>query len=237
MRIIFILLMAIMLYACSPVYLPNARNVPMFSKAGEVQGSLSFMSGYNYQAAVAVTNHIGIMGNGMYADSKSDIRGSINRYSFNEFGVGYYSNNDKYYFDLFGGFGVGKTTGTDSVFAIHAPQPSGYDINLSSATYNRFFVQPSFGLKRKHFHGALAYRFSLMDFKNGVRNGRTIELNRTPVMFFEPAFIAKFPFEKFVIGVQVGLSTPMNKADLYFDYIPMVVSTSIGFRLNYEVKK
>lgn len=231
------LLFVLLVSACSPLYLPNARNTPMFSKAGEVQGNLSFVSGYNYQVAVAVTNHIGVMGNGLYTDTKSDIRSSVNRYSFNEFGVGYYANSNGYYFDLFGGFGVGKTSGTDSVFAIHPAQPSGYDFHLTSATYNRYFVQPSFGLKRKHFHGALAYRFSLMDFKNGVRDGNTIQLNRPPVMFFEPAFIAKFPFEKLVIGVQVGLSTPMNKADLYFDYIPMVVSTSIGFRLGYQPKE
>ena len=237
MKIVSSLFFILALLSCTPVYLPNSRNVPMFSKGGEVQGNFSFGSGYNMQAAVSITDHIGIMANGMYADSKSLDR-KVNKYTFGEVGIGYYSNNnDKYYFDFFGGYGTGQSTSSDSVYAFHPTAFSGYDIHLSSATYHRYFIQPSIGIKRKHFHGAIAYRFSLMDFKNGVQNGKNIDISRSPVVFLEPAFVAKFPFEKFVISLQAGVSSPMNKADLYFDYVPFVFSTGIGFRLGYQPKQ
>jgi hypothetical protein len=234
MKTLSTLFFILVLISCSPVYLPNSRNVPMFSKKGEVQGTFSFGSGYNMQAAVSITNHFGIMANGMYADSK-DFNKRINKYTFGEVGLGYYSNSEKYYFDVFGGYGTGKSSSTDSVaFAFHPTTLSGYDINLSSARYNRYFIQPSFGFKKKHFHGAIAYRFSLMDFKTGVYQGKNIDISRSPVVFLEPAIVLKFPFEQFVISIQTGISWPMNKADQYFDYVPMIISTGIGFRIGYK---
>ena len=53
---------AILLTQCSPVYVPNSRNTPMFTKAGEAQGAVLFgTSGLDFQGAVAVTNNIAIM--------------------------------------------------------------------------------------------------------------------------------------------------------------------------------
>src|ERR1041385_6595954 len=114
------LIFILAILSCSPVYLPNSRNVPMFSKAGEVQGSLSFGSGYNLQTAVSITNNIGIMANGMYADSKN-LDNKVNKYTFGEVGLGYYSNNnEKYYFDVFAGYGTGKSSSSDTAaFAFH----------------------------------------------------------------------------------------------------------------------
>ena len=237
MKILSSLFFILALLSCSPVYLPNSRNAPMFSKKGEVQGNFSFGSGYNMQAAVSVTNHIGVMANGLYADSKDLSSKRINKYTFGEVGLGYYNSSDKYYFDFFGGYGTGKSSSTDSVaFAFHPTTLSGYDVNFSAATYHRYFIQPSFGMKKQHFHGALAYRFSLMDFKSGVLHGKNVNISRSSVVFLEPAIVLKFPFEQFVISVQAGLSWPMNKADEYFDYVPMVISTGIGFRLGYKPK-
>src|SRR5687767_1839211 len=66
-----IALVALIFSACAPVYVPNSRNSPMFTKAGEFQGSIQFGNGIDAQGAVSVTNHIGLMGNFSYANNKS----------------------------------------------------------------------------------------------------------------------------------------------------------------------
>jgi hypothetical protein len=45
-KFVLILLIAT---SCAPVYVPNARNSPMFTKAGEVQGSMQFGNGLDLQ--------------------------------------------------------------------------------------------------------------------------------------------------------------------------------------------
>ncbi len=222
-----------LLASCSPIYLPNSRNVPMLSKAGEVQGSVSFGSGYNGQAAVAVTNNVAIMANGMFASNREGVSGNVNSYSLWEGGIGYYHNaSNNFYFDFFGGFGKGRTYAKDSVFAIHPLTLNGYDKHISSGDFNRFFIQPSFGWKLKHFHGAIAYRISMVNFTSAENLGKPVSIGGTAA-FFEPAFVAKFPFDKLVLNVQMGITTPINKGDLYFDYIPFTVSTGIGIRIGY----
>jgi hypothetical protein len=231
------LIVSCLAISCSSVYLPNSHNVPMLSKAGEVQGHLSFVSGYNLQAAVAVTNNVAVMANGMYSDSKqsSDVSGS--KYNFGELGAGYFVNTDKYYIDLFGGYGAGKTSTTDSTsYFVIRPTQTSY-VHITSVNYNRYFLQFSFGIKRDHFQGAATYRLSLMDFRRAAYNGNSINVKQNPVYFFEPAAVVKFPFGKFMLSAQAGLCLPVNDNELHYDYIPVTISTGLGFRLGYTDKK
>ena len=235
-KFFFLFSLAVVLAACSPIYLTNSRNVPMLSKAGEFQGSVSFGSGYNVQTAVAVTNNVALMANGMFASSRESVfgtSGNINSYSLWEGGIGYYHNaTNNFYFDFFAGFGKGKSYAKDSAFAIHPVTLNGNDKYIYSGDFNRFFLQPSFGWKLKHFHGAIAYRISMVNFTGAENLGKPISIGGTAA-FFEPAVVAKFPFDKMVLNVQVGITTPVNKGDLYFDYVPLTVSTGIGIRLGY----
>lgn len=88
--------------ACSSVYLPNARNVPMFSGKKEfqvsVQGQLDLPSttkGLNVQTAYSLSNHVGDMANYAYASSSAL---QANSY-IGEVGLGYFvhQENDVYY--------------------------------------------------------------------------------------------------------------------------------------------
>jgi hypothetical protein len=214
-KILHFLLVALFA-SCSPIYLPNSRNVPMLSKAGEFQGSLSFGSGYNAQAAVAVTDNVALMANGMFASDRNGSNGNVNSFFLWEGGIGYYHNSSSnFYFDVFGGYGKGRTYAKDSVFTIHPTTLNGFDKYISSGDFNRFFIQPSFGWKLKHFHGAIAYRISMVNFTSAENLGKPVSIGGTAA-FFEPAFVAKFPFDKVVLQVQAGITTPINKGDLVF---------------------
>ena len=224
---------ALLLISCQTVYLPNSRNVPMLSKAGEVQGSLSFLSGYNLQTAVALTDHFAVMGNGSYASSRevwTDIR---SKYTLGELGVGYFKNDGKIYFDLFGGYGAGKTSSSDSSLYFYRKNVSS-NHHLSSVNYRKYFIQGGFGLRRKYFEGALALRFSLIDITNGTRLGSAVDVNQSPVMFLEPAAVIRFPLKNFVLSAQVGFSEAINSYDLRYEYVPITISTGIGLRLGYK---
>ena len=59
-KLILLLLIAT---SCSPVYVPNARNTPLFQGAGEVQVAAQVGQGYDVQTAVSITDHVGVMAN------------------------------------------------------------------------------------------------------------------------------------------------------------------------------
>ena len=72
-QLLFFSLFVLLLAGCAPVYVPNVRNTPLFTKAGEFQGSMMYGTGdLDLQAAVAVTNNIALMGNYSYGDRNTD---------------------------------------------------------------------------------------------------------------------------------------------------------------------
>jgi len=76
-RLSFILIIHLVIVGCAPVYYaPNAHNVPLFSEKNEATISASYavldnpgpMTGTDLQLAIAVSDHVGIMANGMFAN-------------------------------------------------------------------------------------------------------------------------------------------------------------------------
>lgn len=68
---LYLALVALAVSSCAPVYVPNARNAPLFRGAGEFQGSVNFSQGIDAQAAVSVTDHLGLMANYNYTNRTS----------------------------------------------------------------------------------------------------------------------------------------------------------------------
>lgn len=61
-RILQFIAILLLCSQCVQVYVPNTRNVPLFSKRGEVEGTAKFGPlGSDFQAAAAVTNHVALM--------------------------------------------------------------------------------------------------------------------------------------------------------------------------------
>jgi hypothetical protein len=223
---------------CSPVYVPNMRNTPLLTKAGEFQGSMSYgTAGLDLQGAVAVTNNLALMGNFSYESRNTDTLNTTDdyddyhRHKLYEGGIGYFKNDDKFCFEVFVGYGVGEATsyGSYEIF-------SSSDDDRVNGKFQRFFLQPSFGFNKKVVHVAFTPRISLVDFtefssKDGSTNVIT-RIDPEPRIFFEPAVTTRFNFidNRFFATLQVGVSASVEGENV-FDHERFIFSTGLGFRL------
>ena len=203
--------------------------------------------GIDLQGAFAVTKHIGIQANYFYR--KENTNSTYNTYNFDssavkyrrnmaDFGAGFFSaldTKDKVLFQVYAGMGLGKTTISDK----------GKDQNQSaySRYYNtditKFYLEPSVTFRaREVFAGSIATRLSLIKFRN-INSNYTFQekqdlnldsLDRFAVVFFEPAFVGSFGFNKlpgFRIEIQAGLSLLLDES--FVDYRPFNFSAGLVF--------
>jgi hypothetical protein len=223
----------VLLSQCSPVYVPNTRNAPLLTKAGEFQGAMQFgTSGIDLQGAVAVTNSLALMGNYSYGNRNTDTlytsnRDNYHKHKFYEGAIGYYRSEDKFCFEIFLGYGRGEGTsfGSYSIFSSSKEE-------IVTGKYSRFFFQPSFGMNRKYIQVAFTPRFSLVDFSEFRTSTSPLKGDLEPKIFVEPAVTARFNFldNRFFASIQIGVSTSLTD-NVAFDYEPFNVSTGLGFRL------
>lgn len=223
-RFLVILLIAT---SCAPVYVPNARNSPMFKGAGEVQVAAQISAGTEAQAAVAITDNIGVMGNFAFVSrTKEDDYNNYIRHSFFEGGIGYFENSERLSYEVFAGYGRGRGVTYDyfdSVDPDALVKGTGY--------YQRFFIQPGIGTNHHRvFNWSGVMRLSILDFTKFESGGQTIEYDSDPILFFEPAFIGRLNFGKTVfLNFQAGVSFPRQSID--FDYEPLSLAIGMGLRL------
>jgi len=220
--------------SCSPIYVPNLRNSPLFTKAGEVQGSAQFGNGLDVQAAVAISNHIGIMTNFSYGKSRITYESSADsayhhRHKFIEGGVGYYLNHNSWCFEVYGGYGSGEASNFDEYF-VFAPAAGHV-----TGKFDRFFFQPAIGLNKKTFHFSLVPRISYVKLRmfNRDVSGTTIsDFESDGEFFFEPGVLGKVNLanSRLVFFLQGGFSLPLGP-DPYYEYRPFQLGSGVGVRL------
>lgn len=134
------------------------HNVPLLKEKNEFRGTL----GYNdLQMAYAPLENFGLMTNAWLIDGSSLSEpfeyGSTRKYMF-EGGVGYFRNiDDVFVFEVYSGTGLGHLSFGNTEDGM----PDAY-----SASFNKIFVQPSFGLTNKYFDCAFSLRSSRLDFFN-----------------------------------------------------------------------
>jgi len=228
MKKFFVLL--IVASSCAPVYVPNVRNSPLFTKAGEFQGSMQFGNGLDVQGAVSVTNHIGVMANYSYGNRKKnnydpDDESGYHYHKFFEGGLGYYENQGNWCYEIFAGYGKGEGASYD--------QYDWWDGQTERATgqFQRYFIQPAFGLNKKIMGVSFIPRVSLVDFTSFSNDVVSYPIEDDPVVFIEPAVAGKVNLMEnhFFFTFQAGFSIPATTT--YFEYRPFQISTGIGFRL------
>lgn len=223
-RFLVILLIAT---SCAPVYVPNARNSPMFKGAGEVQVAAQLSAGTEAQAAVAITDHVGLMGNFAYVSRTTDEDdwNDYIRHSFFEGGVGYFENSDRLSYEVFAGYGRGKGVTYDTYDSGSPDDPL-----KVTGHYQRFFIQPGIGINHhKVFNWSAVMRLSIIDFTEFESGGQTVSFNSDPILFFEPGFIGKLNFGRTLfLNFQGGFSFPRQSID--FDYEPVSLAIGMGLR-------
>jgi hypothetical protein len=224
-KISLLLLMACS--SCTIVYHPNTRNLPMFSGKGEFKGtaSVTINEEWNVQSAYAVSDHVGIMGNGMIF--KNRFQGRHSEGAFGELGAGYYVNTKKYYFDVFGGYGIGNRD-VDYCASFFSTLQS-----RTQGVYHRVFIQPGFGFKTSGFESGLAMRISYLNLYGIMESneGQPDQWPYTDKFVLEPAGVARYSYKKIFCEFQMGVSLPMANDHRPLSVLPVQVSVGVGVRL------
>jgi hypothetical protein len=213
--------------ACAPVYIPNVRNSPMFTKGGEFQASVQIGNGIEAQSAMAVTEHFAVMANYLYLEATNMENEEVyNRHTFFEGAIGYFSNKDDSFFEVFAGYGRGKGSTNDGFDFLDS------DALSATGRYERYFIQPALGLNKNVVNISFAPRISMVDFYEFSTEVGRNAIHESPKFFFEPAVIGRTNFANnhMYFVFQGGLSFGLSE-NIYFDRRNFQFSAGLGLRL------
>jgi hypothetical protein len=208
-----LILGAVILFkSCAPAYIPNVVNTPMLGDRGEFQAAVyTGSSGFDAQAAFAITDNVGLMLNGSFADRTSDSTDNFHKHQFVEFAPGYHTKlGQSGRFETFLGFGTGK---------INALYGAGLWDSRSNVNYNRIFLQPAIGTATDYFDGSFAMRFVYVDLFQEDKSNYGL--------FFEPVVTAKLGYKYVKAVAQFGFSIPINGDHVQFNYQPFIFSLGL----------
>jgi len=219
-----------LLTGCVTLYKPNTINSPLLKEKGDLHATAAFgLSGsglYNLQSAYALSDHIGIMINGMYHNSEfSSNNNSMERLNmyFGEAGGGYFSTfgkNNKGLFQCYGGMGYGSTT--DKIENSTQVNPE------VSAEYINVFIQPGIGHIEKNVEIAFDVRANYIRLYNiHAYLYENFEWWNTDFKYYsdttldfvniEPAMTLKAGGDKVKAVFQLGVILPAINSKSYFD--------------------
>jgi len=212
-------------------------------------------NGYDIQGAIAVTDHIGVQGS--YFSRRETTYGdayngdsSVVRYKRNltEFGAGYFTSinkKDKIFFQVYAGVGFGKLKLTDASKDFNGVQYT----RFYNSDIRKYYIEPAIIFRNKEiFAASLSTRFSVINFRNVSTNYtqdekqsyRLDSLNRYGTVFFEPAFVNSYGFNKlpgFRIEYQLGFSVPIDlNSEPILDYRPFNFSIGLVFDIGKLIK-
>jgi hypothetical protein len=238
MKLRFVILL-IICASCGTMYIPSARNVPLFENKGEFQSTISYGSGVNLQAAYTPIKHVAFAGNLLYANNHIPDRFTFRRHSAYEGAVGYYTSR-KFLFEIITGYGRGfmKGQNVNSGLIIFPTTRDRFE-----GDYQKLFVQPTFGFRvRTKVQIGLTVRVTHLHFTKIAysTDDTPHEAPRTDGYFLEPCGTFKiYPVtrsRKFFAFGQAGLNLDMFNIDELF-YNPFHINVGVGLRLPGTVLK
>lgn len=201
---------ALFISSCTTqMYVANTVNAPLLKEKGEVQVSVTQS---DIQAALAVTDHIGIMANGFYKNYKDG------NYQHNgvlgELGVGYFKPLDNnFVFETFAGGGIAHI--------YQQKEFNGLNNDVVLGKFNadamKIFLQPDFGYRSKIFDAIISSRFSMVKYSNFSSQNYPTEtlkddyldnnnLTGPTFLFAEPALTCRVGYKYVKLQGQVGLT-------------------------------
>lgn len=211
--------------SCSPIYIPNTRNAPLFREQGEAQLSGYLTSGgLDAQVAYALTDHIAAIGSYSYGNVKrtTDTGVPYNRKnSYGELGLGYFDRTRSTRFEVMAGYGIGEGTSYDQYYFF------GTSTVVATGKMSRAFLQPSIGTNNRDFNFIFTPRLSWVDYSEFTSNGTTVKPNEKAQLFLEPAVTGKWRIKGnihavFQLGINVGIP-----GEVFFDFQPMQAAAGI----------
>ncbi|HEX2984088.1 MAG TPA: hypothetical protein VHO28_11150 [Ignavibacteriales bacterium] len=192
--------------SCATVYVPNAVNMPMLDKAADVQiGGYGGRGGFDLQGAAAITDNLAIMVNGAYINQPVDSSDYMKR-KFGEVALGYYKKTSEAgRFDVFIGYGIGKTSTRDTYEFI------GVNTDYVEGSYSRIFLRPGFGWEGELVDVSWAFRICYVRVSSFKGEGVYVNYNKES-MFYEPAVTVRIGTPTVKFSVQGGFSFCPQKA-------------------------
>ncbi len=228
----YLIVLALGLSSCAPLYLPCTRNAPLFDEGGEAQisGYLS-AAGVEAQGAYSVTDNIAIIASYEYASQKKTSNGVeyTRKNNYLEIGAGVFGTTRSLKWELLGGYGFGEGTSRD-VYGFFAPDfGAGTEVE-ATGKMTRIFIQPSVGTYNRGTNLSFTPRISYVDYTEFTSGTVTRQPTDDPIIFLEPAATLKFHLTGniFMIG-QIGLTLPVS-GDPYFKY--QQLSASVGIQID-----
>lgn len=226
MRIFRYFTLAIVLGSCAQAYLPNVRNTPQFREGGEFQLGASIGTGVDVQTAYSFTDHFAMMANGSFMTKKET--DYTRQQQFGELGLGYFNANRNVRIEVFGGYGMGKSTHSSQYYFFF--DDVGQKQVVATGNFQRFFIQPSIGTNNRRFNMAATLRFSAVDFTRMEAEGFVRTPPESPQLFIEPAVTGRFPIRGNIYGLfQLGVGLSAD-AESYFKTTPL--QASFGIQIN-----
>jgi len=198
--------------ACAPAYVPNVVNSPMIHSGKSLNASVhGGTSGVDIQSAYSPLEHWGLMMNGSFMNEKNENSDDYHQHIFVEAGSGYYLRLGKFgLIDAYGGTGIGR---------ISSLQTSGILGSEAHDMVARAFVQPSLSFVSNYFQTSFSFRTVMVYIWQD-------EAHDTGY-FFEPTLTIKFGLPRVKLVAQAGLSLPVNKNVVSFNYEPFLVSVGL----------
>lgn len=220
------------LTGCVTLYKPNITHSPMLTEKG--QGHIATSIGVtgcglaNLQADYAVSDHVGIMTNGMYHYRSDNVYTDTTLGSqklnilYGEMGAGFFDKiggSNKMSIQCYTGGGFGATNAR--INTNYNPEPS-----VSSNYYN-FFVQPGFVFSQRFIEMAMDMRFKYVKLYNieavnySAFDWWDTDLNYLEqadldFVLFEPTFTFAGGGERLKGTLQTGFVIPIINSEAYF---------------------
>jgi hypothetical protein len=208
-----VLAIAILSSCSTTMYTTNAVNVPLLKEKGEIKVNLTQN---DLQAAVAVSDNIGIIANGYYKNYEGD---NSYRHSggMGEAGIGYLMNRENLMIETYIGGGVGKIHKQEQ---FTNPDNSTYMANFD-ANAAKGFIQSNFGLRSKYFDVALTPKFSFVKYSNFSSANYTNDklkddylndnrLTDPLYVFAEPAITVRGGYKFIKLQAQYGITVNLG---------------------------
>jgi hypothetical protein len=203
-------------------YAPNVQQVPMFTQKNELQisgfsGAGNEITTNDVQVAYSITDHIAIMGSGMWANGQNSSKTSFGNGRYTEGALGYFSPFEKYgVFEFYAGAGTSKQ---------HHQYDSAQTMDLS---FSKFFVQPSIGIKKNAFECAVSMRASYINFTQVQGNYVSPDIPlKQGYVFFEPAITLRTGVKFIKFQAQWQLALPVTSRQSTFSYSGTMINLGV----------
>lgn len=216
-----VLLINMVLSACSPLYIPSAKHTHFLDTEGEANvAAYSGTNGFDIQGAYAITPKLGVV-TAISAANKTDSSSNTEHQHFAiEAGVDYYKKlGDKGRFEALAGLGFGNAEAVKTI--------------TTKGSFSNFFLQSNIGFESRALDVGLAMRMNQVVFYK-FETSNTTSNNSEAATFFEPSLFARLGWERLKLEVQMGLATPLQR-DINFQYESLTVA--LGIRYNWNVGK